>query len=367
MSSPAEAAVLIVDDDPDISRALTDFLEHEGYRLHLADTGAQALTQARQQRYDAVILDLGLPDRDGFEVLKVLLEIDPKLPVIVLTAFTTQDKAVGALSQGAFAFLTKPYNREQLKATLSQAIGAKTLVTRAETTQSTLIATEERLRSVMQSAIDAIIIADAQGRVLSWNKAAERIFGYGQQEMVGRNLTQIMPPRHREGHQQGLERLRAGGASKFVGQTLELDGLRKDGTEFPIELSLAAWTTGGETYYCGIIRDVTEKKRTERALRASEERFRSLVTNIPGVVYRCACDPDWTMEYINDAIEELCGYPASDFLANRVRSYASVIHPDDRTMVERVVFQAVKARQRYTLEYRVLHAARGVRWVYEKG
>jgi PAS domain S-box-containing protein len=270
--------ILLVDDDPDITEALSDLLEHEGYHVHLAVDGGKALEKAKQHHYSAVILDLGLPDMDGLEVLRSMLEIDAKLPIIVLTAYTTADKTIGALSQGAFAFLTKPYNRDQLKATLSRAVGVKALATRAEKIESALTASEDRFQSVVQSASDGIIIADGRGLIISWNKAAKQLFGYTDQEIAGTPLTVIMPGRYRDVHQRGVDRFRATGQSRAIGQTLQVEGLRKDGTEFPIELSLAAWSRGSEIYYCGIVRDMTERKRTQAALRSSEDRFRSLVS-----------------------------------------------------------------------------------------
>src|SRR5579884_3209841 len=94
--------VLVVDDDPDISEALTDFLEHEGYRVQIASTGSEAVARSARHQYGAVILDLGLPDLDGLEVLSRLQEQDPKLPVIILTAYTASEKTAAALNHGAF-------------------------------------------------------------------------------------------------------------------------------------------------------------------------------------------------------------------------------------------------------------------------
>lgn len=275
----ANNEILVVDDDPDISQALTDFLEHEGYRVHVASTGAEALARATRHQYGAVILDLGLPDVDGITVLSRVQEHDPKLPVIILTAYTASEKTAAALSRGAFALLTKPYNREQLKATLRRAIGVKVLATRVETVETALLASEDRFRSVVQSASDAIVLADSVGRILFCNRAAERLFLYRQEEMLGHSLTLLMPERYREAHERGIERMRAGGEARVLGRTLELHGLKKDGSEVPIELSLGTWQAGDETCYCGILRDITERKQAEAA-QAERLRLASFLAEI---------------------------------------------------------------------------------------
>ena len=102
-------------------------------------------------------------------------------------------------------------------------------------------------------------------------------------------------------------------------------------------------------------------------LRANEALLRSLVANIPGAVYRCACDEDWTMEWLSDEIEEISGYPASDFVESAVRTFASVIHPEDREQVERSVMDGVDAGRPFTIEYRIVRRDGDVRWVLERG
>jgi PAS domain S-box-containing protein len=102
-------------------------------------------------------------------------------------------------------------------------------------------------------------------------------------------------------------------------------------------------------------------------LRANEALLRSLVANLPGAVYRCACDADWTMLWLSEAIETISGDPASDFIGSAVRTFASVIHPDDREQVERSVFDAVEAGRPYTLEYRIVRPDGEERWVLERG
>jgi PAS domain S-box-containing protein len=117
----------------------------------------------------------------------------------------------------------------------------------------------------------------------------------------------------------------------------------------------------------GFLIDITARKSSEVALTESEKRFRGLVGNIPGVVFRCDIDSDWTMEFLSDAIEELVGYPSTDFIANQVRSFASVVHPDDRARLEADVAPAVEEGRPYTTDYRVVHRDGGVRYVIERG
>jgi diguanylate cyclase (GGDEF)-like protein/PAS domain S-box-containing protein len=93
----------------------------------------------------------------------------------------------------------------------------------------------------------------------------------------------------------------------------------------------------------------------------------NVVSNVPGAIYRCVLRSDWEMQFISDEIEAITGYPAVDFIANRVRTYESVIHPDDRAMVEHEVFASVGRNEPFVIEYRVLRADGEVRWVHEKG
>ena len=131
---------------------------------------------------------------------------------------------------------------------------------------------------------------------------------------------------------------------------------------------------GQPLFIDGVVFDVTERKKFEAELAAksaalakSESRFRTLVANIPGVVYRCLIDADWTDVYVSDYCETLSGYPASDFIDKRVRSYASITHPDDADMIARAVARAVEERRPFELDYRILQRNGEVRWVREYG
>jgi PAS domain S-box-containing protein len=122
---------------------------------------------------------------------------------------------------------------------------------------------EERLRAVVETASDAIVTADRDGRIVFWNAAAERTFGYTAAEAAGRPVTDLMPERFRGGHVLELKRMAEGGAAKLAAMTLELPGVRKTGAEFPLELSVTRWNAGAEVFFTAMMRDITERKQAE--------------------------------------------------------------------------------------------------------
>ncbi|MEW6495161.1 MAG: PAS domain-containing protein, partial [Cyanobacteriota bacterium] len=130
----------------------------------------------------------------------------------------------------------------------------------------------------------------------------------------------------------------------------------------------AVWDEQGKPVrLVGSIKDISDRKQAEEALREREERFRTLVSNIPGVVYRCLHDSDRTMLFISDAILAISGYGKNDFINNRVQTFASRIHPQDQERVERTVGESVDNQQPYLIEYRLIRADGSIAWVSEKG
>ena len=129
--------------------------------------------------------------------------------------------------------------------------------------EEALRVSESKFRSVAQSANDAIVSSDGNGNIVFWNSAAQQMFGYVEKEIMGHPLTILMPERYRDTHQEGMARHGSTGQSKVIGKTVELEGLRKNGSEFPMELSLATWKVGEDHFYTGIIRDISERKRVE--------------------------------------------------------------------------------------------------------
>ena len=158
-------------------------------------------------------------------------------------------------------------------------------ITERRIMEDALRESEERLRWIVQSTKDAILSIDRDGRIALWNNGAEAMFGYSTGEAIGRPVTLIIPERFRNAHQKGLARASAAGQRFDSRCVLELVGLRKDGTEFPLEFSLASWKTKAGLFFTAIIQDVTERKRTEESLCRGAERFQKQQTALVALTH----------------------------------------------------------------------------------
>jgi PAS domain S-box-containing protein len=163
-------------------------------------------------------------------------------------------------------------------------------LTERQRAEEALRASEERFRTLAMTANDAIISADSRGDITYFNPGAERIFGYAVDEVTGKALTLLMPERFRDPHRTGMARYLATGEARVVGKTVELVGRKRDGTEFPLELSLASWKRGPETAFTAIIRDITERKAGEETLRRYAAQLESANAELDAFAYSVSHD-----------------------------------------------------------------------------
>ena len=216
----------------------------------------------------------GMAVRAGVrEAMAVPIQSESGL-VAVLEFFVTQDRA------------GEPGRLERIERVVGQ-LGPLVERKRAE---EALRVSEERFRGVTDAATDAIVSADGEGLLRSWNRGAERMFGWRAEEVVGRPLALIMPERFRALHSEGLARVRRTGHSKLAGTVVELVGLRRDGTEFPVELSIGVWESPDGPAFSGVIRDITERKRAEDALAATSRELERTNAELETLVYSASHD-----------------------------------------------------------------------------
>jgi PAS domain S-box-containing protein len=180
-------------------------------------------------------------------------------------------------------------------------------ITERKKAEATLRESEQKFRSITNTAKDAIVIIDSEGRISHWNPEAERMFGYAPHETLGRQmLTLLAPERYHEAFHKGFSLFIKTGQGPAVGKTMELEAIRKGGTEFPIEISLSTIEVKGEWHAVGIVRDITERKCAEEALRESEQRFRTIVETAPSLLL--IADAQGNNIYISPNCEEFTGY-----------------------------------------------------------
>lgn len=232
-------------------------------------------------------------------------------------------------------------------------------ITKRKRVEAALRESEERFRSVAQSANDAIITADSNGNIVSWNKGAQTIFGYREEEVLGQPLIILMPERYKQAHQEGIERLSSTGKPRVIGTTVELEGRRKEGDEFPLDIALSSWQMGGETFYSAIIRDVTERKRAAEALAESERRYRQIIEEAVDTVYTTNFRGYFT--YLNSPIQKLTGYPPEELVGTH---YLELIPVEWREKVQSFYNQQFQERERETmLEFPIVTRTGGKKWV----
>jgi PAS domain S-box-containing protein len=183
--------------------------------------------------------------------------------------------------------------------------------------------TASHLEAIASTTSDALIAIDQDGRVISWNCAAERIFGYSADAMIGESLHRIIPERFQKLHDQGLERVNKGGEHHVIGHAATLSGRREDGSEFPLELTLSTWTSGGRNHYGGIIRDISERVKMEDELRNSEALTRSITeTANEGII---TADASGHILSWNLAAARIFGYDSDEVLGRPL----TIIIPDE--------------------------------------
>jgi len=190
---------------------------------------------------------------------------------------------------------------------------------------------EQRYRSIAESTPDGMVTIDADGNIVLWNRAAEKIFGYTAEEMLGKPLTRIMPKRFHEAHKNSLNRVASGGKPRIIGKAVEVIGLRKGKSEFPLELSMAKWKTGEGVFFTAVIRDITERKQAEEILRESQNKFQALVETTNDFIWEM--DSHGIFTYCSPQIEKLWGFKPEEMLG---KTPFDRVPPEDRE-------QAIKA------------------------
>ena len=257
--------VLLVEDNPRDAALVSRRLCQRGNRFSVTTvaTLGRCLATLNAGSFDVILLDIMLPDSSGFATIAAIRKAAPAVPLIVLTGFNDNDMAVAAVEAGVQDFLIKgDFEDAMIERAVRHAIARSHLEER-------LKASEERLKGVLDLAHDAILSTDDRQRIVLFNPAAERMFGYRADEIVGRSLSLLIPEALRARSCQSFRRISSATAvaSRVMVDRPEVSGLRRDGSIFPVEISLSRSEGPDGPLFTAMIRDITDRKRTEAELR----------------------------------------------------------------------------------------------------
>lgn len=247
-------------------------------------------------------------------------------------------------------------------------------ITEEKKAEQTLIESEQKYRRLFETMSQGVVYQNAKGEIFSANTAAERILGLSLDQMKGRTSidpewksvdknNNVLPGNEHpamlalksgkkvENFIQGIFNPRL---NDYVWINVSATPLYRENEARPYQV------------YSTFL-DITNERKAELALQESQRQFSTMIDNLNGVVYRCLNDRYWTMEYMSDAIREITGYPAGDFIGNAKRAYVTVIAAEDRKRIRSEINTAVKAKRRFTVEYRIRTSDGETRWVWERG
>lgn len=235
-----------------------------------AATAAQAVAACQRESPDVVILDAALAAEDGHETTRFIKAVGGRwIPVLLLAALDDQDALVKGLDAGVDDFLPKPVDPVVLEVRLRS-------IRRVMGMQRSLEDEHQRLAAVSDNLVDGIIVIDALGRVQSCNPAAQQMFGYNLSEMLGQNVSMLMPEPYRSEHDGYVARYVAGGPPRVLGiGQREVRGQRKNGEIFPMDLGVSEMRVAGSRQFVGVLHDASERVAAQQRLRENAERLQA--------------------------------------------------------------------------------------------
>ncbi|OWP65082.1 two-component system sensor histidine kinase/response regulator [Hymenobacter amundsenii] len=355
----AAATILVVDDNADMRSYVQRILARQPqWTVHTAADGLQALDSVARQRPDLVISDVMMPHLDGFGLLQALKQNPDtaRIPVVLLSARAGEEATVEGLDQGADDYLVKPFAARELLARVRTQLD----ITRTRQDNTRLQAAEEELRKfkvLSDHAFDAFILMRADGSFAYLNELARQRWGYTAAETAQLRVPDVDPIYQEEKYRQAFAQAQLGPLPTF--ETLHR---RKDGSTYPVEISMGGLTLDGQPHMFAVARDITAQKASTQALHESEQRFRILADVAPNIVW--AVNPDSSIRYINQAFVDFVGVTPAQYEAT---GWGPYMHPDELETAQRTLTEAIDSRTRYTLEHRMRRHDGQYRWLLAQG
>ena len=290
-----------------------------------ANNALQARQCLEDQNYDLILCDIIMPEESGIDFIQYVSVAYPDIAVIMVTGIDDTQKADEALKIGVYGYIIKPFSEAQVLINAQNALRQRQLKIenrhhlekRIQERTSELQVSEKKFRSISDSAQDAIIMMNPEGKIEFWNKAAEKIFGYSSKEALGQNLHRLIVPEHfHMTHEKAFETFKSTGQGKAVGKTLELSARTKNDKEIPVELSLSALKIREKWHAVGIIRDITDRKMAEKDLKEAHVKATQLLASISFIIV--ALDMEDKIVEWNQCAEKSFGLTRNEVIGKKL-------------------------------------------------
>ncbi len=322
--------VMVAEDEEPLRTAIADLVARQG-NLELVGTASEvdaAIEMARVLQPDVALVDMRMPGGGGARAAREICAVSPGTQPIALSAYDERSSVLEMLRSGAVGYIVKGSAPPEIIDAINRAVRdqsslstkvladlvgdvSRDVAERAEADE-VVRRNEARFRRLFEATPDGVVIVEANGKILLANEQTVQLFGYTRQELVGRSIEILLPPRLRESHARHRTAYFSDSRMRPMGSGLDLIGMRKDGSEFPVDISLSETETEEGYTATAFIRDLTERRASDAMLRKNAKHFEALLESAPDAVV--IVDAGGKIFFANEQTENLFGYDRSELL-----------------------------------------------------
>ncbi len=330
----SKKTILVVEDEGIVAKDIQNRLRNLGYNVPVTVSSADAaIEQVQKLMPELVLMDIMLKkEMKGIEAAQIVRDRF-NIPVVFLTAYSDEQTLKKAKLTEPYGYIIKPFDERDLQSAIEMALYKHGV-------EKELIEREEQHRLVLESASDVIITIDETNKIIFANREIERIFGYKPSEILGQQLTRLIPENLRGDHINAFRRYVKSKQKSISWNNKEFVGLHENGKQFPIEMSFGEIIKNGRSYFTGFIRDISDRKLAESIINEEKERLRVTLQSIgDGVI---TTDTDGKVQILNTIAEILTGWTQEEAYGKPVEEVFHIYNEKTKVICENPIKKVLK-------------------------